>query len=76
MRIHGALGETALVTRTRAASVVLTGLEAEEVDRVSQELMREDSELVETEDFGKGDSGKDGAPAKAPAAAPAKDGGK
>ncbi|HEX8436794.1 peptidase MA family metallohydrolase [Archangium sp.] len=75
MRIHGALGETALVTRTRAASVVLTGLEAEDVDRVSQEFLRDaDSGLAETEDFEKDGSGKDAA--KAPAGAPAKDGGK
>ncbi|WP_257453654.1 peptidase MA family metallohydrolase [Archangium lipolyticum] len=74
MRIHGALGETALVTRTKAASVVLTGLKAEDVDRVAREFLNQDSELVEGEDFTQG-GGKNGAPPKAPAAAPAKDGG-
>ena len=70
MRIHGALGETALVTRTRAASAVLTGLKPEDVEEVSREFMREDKELVETGDMGT-PAGKDAAPA-----APAKDEGK
>jgi tetratricopeptide (TPR) repeat protein len=63
MRIHGALGETALVARTKAASVVLTGLKAEDVDRVAREFLNQDSELVESEDFTQGK------------AAPSKDGG-
>jgi tetratricopeptide (TPR) repeat protein len=45
MRIHGALGESALVARARAASVVLTGLKAEEVEQVARELLREEGEL-------------------------------
>ncbi len=74
MRIHAALGETALVTRTKAASVVLTGLKAEDVDRVAREFLSQDSELVESEDFTQGGD-RDGTAPKAPAAAPAKDGG-
>lgn len=72
MRIHGALGETALVTRTKAASAVLTGLKPEDVEQVSREFMREDKELVETGDMG-APASKDAAPAPAPAPkAPAK----
>ncbi|HYO56347.1 peptidase MA family metallohydrolase [Archangium sp.] len=68
MRIHGALGETALVTRAKTASVVLTGLKPEDVDQVAREFLREDNELVGAGDLG----GKDGAPAPA---TPTKDGG-
>jgi predicted Zn-dependent protease len=76
MRIHQALGETALVTRTRAASVVLTGLKPEEINQVAQDFLREDKELVEGDEALSG-NGKDAAP-KPPApapAAPAKDAG-
>ncbi len=74
MRIHGALGETALVTRTKAASVVLTGLKPEDVEQVSKEFLRdEDSSLVQS--TGGAEAQEDTAP-KAPAAAPAKDGGR
>jgi tetratricopeptide (TPR) repeat protein len=45
MRIHGALGESALVARAKAASVVLTGLKAEQVEQVARELLREEGEL-------------------------------
>ncbi|MBJ6763346.1 tetratricopeptide repeat protein [Myxococcaceae bacterium JPH2] len=64
MRIHGALGETALATRTRTASVLLTGLKPEEVDRAAQLFLREEGELSEMN--------VPGAPAPAaPAPAPA-----
>jgi tetratricopeptide (TPR) repeat protein len=62
MRIHGALGETALVTRTKKASVVLTGLKAEDVEQVARELLREEGELSTLD-------------VPAEGAAPAKDGG-
>ncbi len=44
-RIHGALGETALVTRTRAATALLTGLKPDEVDRAAQAFLREEGAL-------------------------------
>jgi tetratricopeptide (TPR) repeat protein len=44
-RIHGALGETALVTRTRGAAALLTGLKPEEVDRIAQAFLREEGAL-------------------------------
>jgi tetratricopeptide (TPR) repeat protein len=69
MRIHGALGESALVTRAKSASVVLTGLKADEVEQVSREFLREEGELSAL------DVPAEGAAPKAPAA-PAKDGGK
>jgi tetratricopeptide (TPR) repeat protein len=72
MRIHGALGETALVARTKAASVVLTGLEPEAVEQVSREFLQDDSELVQ----GTGGPAAQEAAPKAPAAPPAKDGGR
>ena len=68
MRIHGALGESALVTRAKSASVVLTGLKGDEVEQVSREFLREEGELSAL------DVPAEGAAPKAPAA-PAKDGG-
>ncbi len=44
-RIHSALGHTDLAQRTRLASATLTGLKPEEVDRVAQELLREEGSL-------------------------------
>lgn len=44
-RIHGALGQVQLAQRARAASVTLTGLQPQEVDRVAQELVREEADL-------------------------------
>jgi len=44
-RIHGALGDAQLAQRTRLASATLTGLKPEEVDRVAQELLREEGTL-------------------------------
>jgi tetratricopeptide (TPR) repeat protein len=75
MRIHGALGETALVTRTRAASVVLTGLKPEEVNQVAQEFLREDKELVEGDDAIPSKDAAPRPPAAPAPAAPAKDAG-
>ncbi len=66
MRIHGALGESALVTRTKAASVVLTGLEPEDVERVSKDFLQEESGQVK-----EGQLEPEGTAPKAPA----KDGG-
>ncbi len=47
-RIHGALGETALATRAKTATAVLTGLEPAEVDKLAQQFLREEGELSET----------------------------
>ncbi|HET9451506.1 MAG TPA: tetratricopeptide repeat protein, partial [Aggregicoccus sp.] len=44
-RIHSALGNTQLAQRTRLASATLTGLKPDEVDRVAQELLREEGTL-------------------------------
>jgi len=66
MRIHGALGETALVTRTKAASVVLTGLAPEDVEQVSKDFLQEESGQVK-----EGKLEPEGTAPKAPA----KDGG-
>nr|WP_211194542.1 tetratricopeptide repeat protein [Pyxidicoccus fallax] len=46
-RIHGALGESALATRTRQATVQLTNLKPEEVDRAAQAFLNEEGELSE-----------------------------
>jgi tetratricopeptide (TPR) repeat protein len=46
-RIHTALGEGALATRARNASVVLTGLKPEEVDRLAQAFLHEEGALSE-----------------------------
>ncbi|RKH25766.1 hypothetical protein D7Y13_29145 [Corallococcus praedator] len=47
-RIHGALGETALATRTRGAASNLTGLKPDDVDRAAQAFLRAEGELSET----------------------------
>lgn len=47
-RIHNALGETALATRTRMATVQLTNLKPEEVDHVAEAFLKDDKELSET----------------------------
>ena len=44
-RIHSALGHAELAKRTRMASATLTGLKPDEVDRVAQELLREEGSL-------------------------------
>ncbi|MBZ4416148.1 tetratricopeptide repeat protein [Myxococcus sp. RHSTA-1-4] len=46
-RIHGALGETALATRARQATVQLTQLKPEEVDHVARAFLNEEGELSE-----------------------------
>ncbi|WP_163995149.1 peptidase MA family metallohydrolase [Pyxidicoccus caerfyrddinensis] len=46
-RIHGALGETALATRTRTATVQLTNLKPEQVDHVAQAFLNDEDELSE-----------------------------
>jgi predicted Zn-dependent protease len=46
-RIHGALGETALAARTRTATVQLTDLKPEQVDRVAQAFLNDEEELSE-----------------------------
>ncbi|WNZ61382.1 tetratricopeptide repeat protein [Myxococcus sp. MxC21-1] len=46
-RIHGSMGETALADRARQASALLTGLKVEEVDRVAQQFLRDESGLSE-----------------------------
>ncbi|MCE9670606.1 tetratricopeptide repeat protein [Myxococcus stipitatus] len=66
-RIHGALGETALASRAKAATVVLTGLEAAEVEKLAQQFLREEGELSEM---------NVGGAAPQPAAAPAPDAGR
>jgi tetratricopeptide (TPR) repeat protein len=69
-RIHGALGETALASRAKAASAVLTGMTPDEVSASAKAFLRDDSELASAGDVGTA------APAeKAPAATP-KDGGR
>lgn len=73
-RVHAALGETALLARTKAASALLTGMTPQEVDQMAQDFMHEDSELVGGEDpVTREDKGKDATPA--PATPPKKDGG-
>ncbi|WP_199724173.1 peptidase MA family metallohydrolase [Corallococcus sp. AB045] len=47
-RIHGALGETALASRTRAAAANLTGLKPDDVDRAAQAFLRAEDELSDT----------------------------
>ncbi|XXF81677.1 tetratricopeptide repeat protein [Myxococcaceae bacterium GXIMD 01537] len=46
-RIHGALGESALVARARKATAQLTGLKPEEVDRAAQAFLTEEGELAD-----------------------------
>ncbi|MCY1019619.1 peptidase MA family metallohydrolase [Pyxidicoccus sp. MSG2] len=46
-RIHGALGETALASRTRTATVQLTNLKPEQVDHAAQVFLNEEEELSE-----------------------------
>jgi len=48
-RIHSLLGEKDRAERTRLASVVLTGLKAEEVDRVARELLSDEGQLSDME---------------------------
>jgi tetratricopeptide (TPR) repeat protein len=47
LRIHTALGEKPLVQRARQAAVILTGLPAEKVDRISGMLGKESRSLAE-----------------------------
>lgn len=56
-RIHGSMGETALATRARQASALLTGLKAEEVDRVAQQFLRDEGGLSEMNVPGTSDTG-------------------
>jgi tetratricopeptide (TPR) repeat protein len=48
-RIHTQLGDKPLAERTRRASVMLTGLAAEDVDRVARELLSDESQLSDLE---------------------------
>ncbi len=66
-RIHGSLGETALVARAKTASAKLTGLKPEDVERVARDFLSEDAQLV-----GEGTmpAEQDAAAGKPPAAAP------
>ncbi|MFP2908608.1 peptidase MA family metallohydrolase [Pyxidicoccus sp. 3LFB2] len=56
-RIHGALGETALATRARMATVKLTNLKPEQVDHVAQTFLKEEGELSEMNVSGTGGPG-------------------
>jgi len=71
-RIHGSLGETALVTRAKAASAALTGLKPEDVEQVARNFLSEDSELV---GGGEVEARDDAAPKPAAPEAKRKDGG-
>jgi tetratricopeptide (TPR) repeat protein len=62
-RIHGALGETVLVKRTRGATALLTGLKPEEVDRAAQGFLGEEGALSDMNVSG---SDAPAAPAPAP----------
>ncbi|EPX61427.1 hypothetical protein D187_001210 [Cystobacter fuscus DSM 2262] len=64
-RIHGALGETALTSRARTASALLTGMTPDEVSASARVFLRDDSELVNA-----GNVGVEEPEGKAPAAAP------
>ncbi|AKQ63381.1 hypothetical protein A176_000293 [Myxococcus hansupus] len=55
-RIHGSMGETALAGRARQASALLTGLKAEEVDRVAQQFLKDESGLSEMNVSGTSDT--------------------
>ncbi|QDE86078.1 peptidase MA family metallohydrolase [Myxococcus xanthus] len=55
-RIHGSMGETALAGRARQASALLTGLKVEEVDRVAQQFLRDESGLSEMNVSGTSDT--------------------
>ncbi|QSQ12827.1 peptidase MA family metallohydrolase [Myxococcus landrumensis] len=67
-RIHGALGETALATRAKTATAVLTGLKPAEVDQLAQRFLRDDGALSETTVPATG--GEPAKPATTPAATP------
>ena len=56
-RIHGALGESALATRARTATVKLTQLKPDEVDRAAQAFLNEEGELSEMNVSAAGGSG-------------------
>ena len=47
LRIYGATGSKALAQRARDASVQLTGLSAEKIDRIAASFGREDRSLAE-----------------------------
>ncbi len=70
-RIHGALGETALATRTRQATAQLTNLKPDEVDRAAKAFLNEEGELSEVNAPAAG-----GTPAPQPAAPDAPDAGR
>ncbi len=70
-RIHGALGETTLVKRTRGATALLTGLKPDEVDRAAQGFLGDEGALSDMNV-----SGSDAATAPPQPAAPAPDAGR